>query len=296
MRCCRCSSLTMLFCQRRRRSLPPPADQHRYQRPLRIGRPSNDRLVPGTPIGELPVEATAFTVLVLYSPLDSNSVKHFGAAEFSLSLGKAFLIIPTLAFTFVAMLDRNPLHDRYGFWSWQNSRGVCGLPRLRPRRATPRLPLLRNPCGRSIPGLANFLQCWRDYFRGFRGEKGASSKAARCCMPWLLRSARPPYSRRRRAKGGHHRGEATAKGGISEGRHQGREASAKSVDHGFVVRNSNEARCLSPAPARFCCTSHHVPSIDPIPHSRPCLPRSCPPRRRRLPPSPDSYPPHTSSP
>ena len=97
LRCCRCSSLTMLFCQRRRRSLPPPADQHRYQRPLRIGRPSNDRLVPGTPIGELPVEATAFTVLVLYSPLDSNSVKHFGAAEFSLSLGKAFLIIPTLA-------------------------------------------------------------------------------------------------------------------------------------------------------------------------------------------------------
>lgn len=105
----------------------------------------------------MPVEATAFTVLVLYSPLDCNSVKHFGAAEFSLSLGKAFLIIPTLAFTFVAMLDRNPLHDRYGFWSWQNSRGVCGLPRLRPRRATPRLPLLRNPRGSNIPGLANFF-------------------------------------------------------------------------------------------------------------------------------------------
>ncbi|KAL1843339.1 hypothetical protein VTJ49DRAFT_2156 [Mycothermus thermophilus] len=47
------------------------------------------------------------------------TVKRYGEVEFWAELGKILLIVGLLAFTLIAMLGGNPLHDRFGFRYWQ---------------------------------------------------------------------------------------------------------------------------------------------------------------------------------
>ena len=39
-------------------------------------------------------------------------------SEFWLAIGKVILMILLIAFTFITMVGGNPLHDAYGFRSW----------------------------------------------------------------------------------------------------------------------------------------------------------------------------------
>jgi len=43
------------------------------------------------------------------------AVQWYGESEFWAALGKVFLIVGLLIFTFIAMVGGNPLHDRFGF-------------------------------------------------------------------------------------------------------------------------------------------------------------------------------------
>ncbi|KAJ5787375.1 Amino acid/polyamine transporter I [Penicillium paradoxum] len=68
----------------------------------------------------IPVAAMNVIVLVLYAVLNLFAVKWYGEAEFWLSLGKVFLSIGLIIYTFVVMLGGNPLGDRFGFRYWNN--------------------------------------------------------------------------------------------------------------------------------------------------------------------------------
>jgi amino acid transporter len=48
------------------------------------------------------------------------AVKWYGETEFWAAIGKVFLIIGLLVFTFISMLGGNPIKDRYGFRYWKN--------------------------------------------------------------------------------------------------------------------------------------------------------------------------------
>lgn len=85
----------------------------------------------------IPVAAMNVIVLLLYVCVHSSSpcvaililvpsprvlnvfaVKWYGEAEFWLSLGKVFLSIGLILYTFIVMLGGNPLGDRFGFRYW----------------------------------------------------------------------------------------------------------------------------------------------------------------------------------
>ncbi|MCJ1273697.1 hypothetical protein MMC21_001490 [Puttea exsequens] len=59
-------------------------------------------------------------VIVLYGLLNVFAVKWYGESEFWLALGKVFLIVGLIFFTFITMLGGNPQRDRFGFRFWRD--------------------------------------------------------------------------------------------------------------------------------------------------------------------------------
>jgi amino acid transporter len=59
-------------------------------------------------------------IIVLYGLINILAVQWYGESEFWAALGKFLLIVGLIAFTFVAMLGGNPLHDRFGFRYWRD--------------------------------------------------------------------------------------------------------------------------------------------------------------------------------
>ncbi|CAK5277619.1 unnamed protein product [Mycena citricolor] len=76
---------------------------------------------------KIPVTAVIVFVLVCYVLLNVFAVGYYGEAEFWLSVGKVILAVGLIAFTFITMIGGNPLHDTYGFRSWDPSK-VPGAP------------------------------------------------------------------------------------------------------------------------------------------------------------------------
>ncbi|KAJ5501617.1 Amino acid/polyamine transporter I [Penicillium expansum] len=66
----------------------------------------------------IPVAAMNVVIIVLYGVLNLFAVKWYGEAEFWLSLGKVFLSVGLILYTFIVMLGGNPLGDRFGFRYW----------------------------------------------------------------------------------------------------------------------------------------------------------------------------------
>lgn len=63
----------------------------------------------------------AFAVqIALYLLFNVFTVRWFGESEFVLTLGKVFLCIGLLFFTFITMVGGNPQHDAFGFRYWNN--------------------------------------------------------------------------------------------------------------------------------------------------------------------------------
>ncbi|KAJ2897139.1 amino acid permease [Zalerion maritima] len=58
-------------------------------------------------------------IIVLYGLINVMAVKWYGESEFWAALGKVFLIVGLIIFTFIVMLGGNPLHDRFGFRYWE---------------------------------------------------------------------------------------------------------------------------------------------------------------------------------
>lgn len=76
---------------------------------------------------KIPVAAIVVIVLVAYAALNCLAVRYYGESEFWLALGKIFLIIGLILFTFITMVGGNPLRDAYGFRYWDPSK-VPGAP------------------------------------------------------------------------------------------------------------------------------------------------------------------------
>jgi amino acid transporter len=55
-----------------------------------------------------------------YTLLNLFAVKWFGESEFYLSIGKLFLAVSLIFFTFITMVGGNPQHDAFGFRYWKN--------------------------------------------------------------------------------------------------------------------------------------------------------------------------------
>lgn len=65
--------------------------------------------------------AISFCIQIFcYTLLNLFAVKWFGESEFYLSLGKLFLAIALIFFTFITMVGGNPQHDAFGFRYWNN--------------------------------------------------------------------------------------------------------------------------------------------------------------------------------
>ncbi|KAJ7510085.1 general amino acid permease AGP2 [Mycena galericulata] len=76
---------------------------------------------------KIPIAAVVTFVLVCYALLNFFAVGWYGESEFWLAVGKVVLAVGLLCFTFVTMVGGNPLHDVYGFRSWDPSK-VPGAP------------------------------------------------------------------------------------------------------------------------------------------------------------------------
>ncbi|KAL2430376.1 General amino acid permease AGP2 [Exophiala dermatitidis] len=59
-------------------------------------------------------------VIVVYAVVNLFAVQWYGESEFWLALGKVFLIVGLIIYTFIVMLGGNPLGDRFGFRYWKN--------------------------------------------------------------------------------------------------------------------------------------------------------------------------------
>ncbi|CDR45067.1 CYFA0S16e01706g1_1 [Cyberlindnera fabianii] len=57
--------------------------------------------------------------IFVYTVLNLFAVKWFGESEFYLTIGKVFLAIALIFFTFITMVGGNPQHDAFGFRYWQ---------------------------------------------------------------------------------------------------------------------------------------------------------------------------------
>ncbi|PLB33996.1 putative general amino acid permease (Agp2) [Aspergillus candidus] len=68
----------------------------------------------------VPVAAIIVIILILFVLLNVFAVQWYGEAEFWLALGKVFLSVGLMFFTFVVMLGGNPIGDRFGFRYWNN--------------------------------------------------------------------------------------------------------------------------------------------------------------------------------
>ncbi|RDB21097.1 General amino acid permease AGP2 [Hypsizygus marmoreus] len=76
---------------------------------------------------KIPIAAVIVFVLVAYACLNMFAVRWYGESEFWLAIGKVTLAVGLMAFTFITMVGGNPLHDKYGFRSWNSSK-VPGAP------------------------------------------------------------------------------------------------------------------------------------------------------------------------
>ncbi|SJL17266.1 related to carnitine transport protein [Armillaria ostoyae] len=76
---------------------------------------------------KIPTAVIILVVLMCYVALNVFAVRFYGESEFWLAIGKIFLAFGLFLFTFVTMLGGNPLHDRFGFRSWDSSK-VPGTP------------------------------------------------------------------------------------------------------------------------------------------------------------------------
>lgn len=63
----------------------------------------------------VPTAAIIAIVIILYALINVMAVKWYGESEFWAALGKVFLIIGLIIFTFIVMLGGNPKHERFGF-------------------------------------------------------------------------------------------------------------------------------------------------------------------------------------
>lgn len=65
--------------------------------------------------------AISFCIQIfIYTALNLFAVKWFGESEFYLSIGKLFLAIALIFFTFITMVGGNPQHDAFGFRYWND--------------------------------------------------------------------------------------------------------------------------------------------------------------------------------
>ncbi|KAF7323155.1 General amino acid permease [Mycena chlorophos] len=76
---------------------------------------------------KIPITAVIAFVLVCYALINIFAVGWYGETEFYLSIGKVVLAVGLMLFTFFTMVGANPLHDVYGFRSW-NPAEVQGAP------------------------------------------------------------------------------------------------------------------------------------------------------------------------
>ncbi|KAJ7582940.1 general amino acid permease AGP2 [Mycena floridula] len=76
---------------------------------------------------KIPTAVVVVFVLLCYGLLNVFAVKWYGESEFWLALGKVLLAVGLIAFTFITMVGGNPLHDAYGFRSWDPKK-VPGAP------------------------------------------------------------------------------------------------------------------------------------------------------------------------
>ncbi|KAK6857804.1 general amino acid permease [Apiospora arundinis] len=68
----------------------------------------------------VPTAAIIAIVIILYALINVMAVKWYGESEFWAALGKVFLIIGLIIFTFIVMLGGNPKHERFGFRYWND--------------------------------------------------------------------------------------------------------------------------------------------------------------------------------
>ncbi|PTB36722.1 hypothetical protein M441DRAFT_72794 [Trichoderma asperellum CBS 433.97] len=68
----------------------------------------------------IPAGAICAGCIVLYIAINIFAVRVYGAAEFWLCSGKAFLMILLMMFTLVTMCGGNPQHDAFGFRHWKD--------------------------------------------------------------------------------------------------------------------------------------------------------------------------------
>lgn len=76
---------------------------------------------------KIPTAAIICIVIICYAALNIFAVRYYGESEFWLAIGKVILLVGLKTFTFVTMVGGNPLHDAYGFRSW-NPAKVPGAP------------------------------------------------------------------------------------------------------------------------------------------------------------------------
>ncbi|KAJ6517255.1 general amino acid permease AGP2 [Mycena vitilis] len=68
---------------------------------------------------KIPVVSVILFIIICYGALNLFAVRYYGETEFWLSIGKIFLILGLLLFTFVVMVGGNPDHDAFGFRNWK---------------------------------------------------------------------------------------------------------------------------------------------------------------------------------
>lgn len=65
--------------------------------------------------------------LSLYGFLNLVAVSWYGETEFFLSIGKVFLIVGLLVYTFIVMVGGNPQHHAFGFTYWKSPESFAEL-------------------------------------------------------------------------------------------------------------------------------------------------------------------------
>ncbi|KAI0404006.1 amino acid permease/ SLC12A domain-containing protein [Xylaria palmicola] len=66
----------------------------------------------------VPAAGIIAIVVVLYAVINVQAIKWYGETEFWAALGKVFLIVGLLIFSFIVAVGGNPQHDRFGFRYW----------------------------------------------------------------------------------------------------------------------------------------------------------------------------------
>ncbi|KAG5982687.1 hypothetical protein E4U55_001532 [Claviceps digitariae] len=75
----------------------------------------------------IPTAAVIVTIIILYACINFLAVQWYGETEFWAAMGKMWLIIGLIVFTFVAMLGGNPKGDRFGFRFWKEPGAFASL-------------------------------------------------------------------------------------------------------------------------------------------------------------------------